>query len=46
LSVFVIRSVLVIGTLAVHGNASGGIVCVGLQASLARISHEGIKESG
>ncbi len=26
---------LVVGTLAVHGNASGGIVCIGLQASLA-----------
>jgi len=35
LSVFVIRSVLVVGTLAVHGNASSGIVCVGLQTSLA-----------
>lgn len=35
MSVFVIRSVLVVGTLAVHGNASSGIVCVGLQASLA-----------
>ena len=35
MSGFVIRSVLVVGTLAVHGNASGGIVCVGLQASLA-----------
>ena len=35
MSSFVIRSVLVVGTLAVHGNASSGIVCVGLQASLA-----------
>ena len=26
---------LVVGTLAVHGNASSGIVCVGLQTSLA-----------
>ena len=26
---------LVVGTLAVHGNASSGIDCVGLQASLA-----------
>jgi hypothetical protein len=35
LSVFVIRSVLVVGTLAVNGNASNGIVYVGLQVSLA-----------